>query len=307
MTQRNLLPCLLVSLLLLAGCNKENAGAKDTQVIAKVNGEEISVHQLNAAMPNLQGLTPEAVAKLRRDVLDKLIRQQLAYEQAKEKKLDRNPKVMLEVESAKKEIVARAYVDQLASALPKPTDDDVSKYYVDNPALFSNRHVYSLQELSLGNDPAVVDEIKRMIAAGRSIEEIGNWMKSKSIPFRAGVSVRPAEEISLETLPRIAELKEGQMTVVADDKGTSVVRVVASQAAPISAATAKDSIRAYLYNVSAKRSITQEMDKLRADAKIELKGEFSGTETAVAKPAAPVAAPADNAGVMEKGVAGLKK
>src|SRR5262245_51972762 len=78
--------------LLLAGCGPAKDGA--TQVAAKVNKEEISVHQINYALQQQRGLKPEAAEAAGRQLLDKLIDQELARQRGAELKLDRDPRVL---------------------------------------------------------------------------------------------------------------------------------------------------------------------------------------------------------------------
>ena len=70
---------------------------------ARVNGAEITVHQINQLLSRVPGVTEEAAPKLRQEVLTKLIDQQLAVEQALGKKLDRQPEVMAALEASKRD------------------------------------------------------------------------------------------------------------------------------------------------------------------------------------------------------------
>ena len=143
------LTVLLALAVAIGGCNKKQETPAATQVAAKVNADEITVHQINSILARLKNVTPEAAPQAKREILAKLIDQQLAKQQAIAKKLDRSPNVVQAIESARNEILARAYLEQLAAAQPKPTADDVKKYYAEHPALFAERRVYSLEEIAV--------------------------------------------------------------------------------------------------------------------------------------------------------------
>ena len=106
----------------LASCGNKDDKKVATQVAAKVGSEEISVHQINQILSrtNTAGSSPQAAQTMSRDVLEKLIDQQLAVEQAIENKLHRSPDVVSQIEAARRDILARAYLQQFAGALPKP-------------------------------------------------------------------------------------------------------------------------------------------------------------------------------------------
>ena len=144
--------------LTLAACGDKAEKKVATQVAAKVGKEEISVHQINQVLSrtNAANATPAAVDKLRREVLEKLIDQQLAVDQAMETKINRSPEVVAMLESARREVLARAYIQQITGALPKPSPEELKKYYTDHPALFCRTaRVFNLQEVQL---PAAAGE-----------------------------------------------------------------------------------------------------------------------------------------------------
>ncbi len=318
---------LLGALLIVAACGKSEEKKAATQVAAKVNSDEISVHQINAVLAKTPGIPQEMAGKARMEILDKLIEQQLAVQQAVDKKLDRTPEVMTAIESARREILARAYVEQVLNGLPKPTDDDAQKYFAAHPELFSQRRIYKLQEIAVSPANAPVAQLRDMVAGRKSMEDIVAALKQQNIQFAPNAATQPAEQIPMELLAKLYVLKDGQATVVETPKAVYVMRVVASQAAPVEEAAALPRIRQFLANQQGGEAARREMAQLKEKAKIEYMGEFAAGP--VAKPAAPPpaakvepppAAPAprvsstkaDSAkpvvsdATVEKGVAGLK-
>jgi EpsD family peptidyl-prolyl cis-trans isomerase len=316
-TAPRLLPALLCSLLAalaLSGCNDEKAGAKAaTQVAAKVNGTEISVHQINALLSKAPGVTNENAPQARQEILNRLVDQQLAIDQALGKKLDRNPEVLMNIEAARRDILARAYVEQIAAAQPKVGDDEIKRYYDEHPDLFAKRRVYNIQELAIAKTPGTADKLKEYVSGGKPLEEIANWLKSQNIPARASGGARPAEQLPLELLPKVAQMKDGQTALIDGPQSLLVMRVLASQASPVDEATAKPKIVQFLQNQQNAKAIGEEMKKLKDGAKIEFVGEFAQLAAAPAATPAPAQAPAAEAkpedkgsNAIEKGVAGLK-
>jgi EpsD family peptidyl-prolyl cis-trans isomerase len=244
-----------------------------------------------------------------REVLEKLIDQQLAVEQATEDKLHRSPEVVAQIEAARRDILARAYMQKVAGALPKPSAEEVKKYYAEHPQLFSERRLFNIQEIVVPGAPGVAEQLRAFVAAGKPIVEIANWLKSKEIKFDGGSATRAAEQIPLERLPQIHAMKDGQSVVLESPQATTLLRVASSQSSPVAEAAALPRIEQFLTNQRASAAVADNIKQLRTAAKISYMGEF-------AKPAAssPVAAPtpvasapaADNKSAIEKGVAGLK-
>jgi EpsD family peptidyl-prolyl cis-trans isomerase len=243
--------------------------------------------------------SPEAVQALSRQVLENLIDQQLAVDEAVEAKLHRSADVVAQIEASKREILARAYIQQLTASLPKPSEDLLKKYYADNPALFSERRVYSTQEILAKPAPETLELLRSMGAAGKPMEDIAAALKAKDIPYTGGSATRAAEQIPLDVLPRIHALKDGQSLAYSAPQGDTLLRVVSSQAAPVAMADALPRIEKFLTNQSTTEAVKSQLKTLRAKASISYQGEFAKTApTAEANPAAPTA--------IEKGVAGLK-
>jgi EpsD family peptidyl-prolyl cis-trans isomerase len=283
----------------LSACGERKEEKKvATQVAVKVNGSEISVHQLNAVLARAQGITAENADQIKKEILDKLIDQQLAYDQGVESKLDRTPDVMMAIESAKREIVARAYLEQLAAAQAKPTDEEVAGYYNSNPALFSRRKIYAVQELTVESQPGAIAQMKQMVAAGSTLDDMTTWLKNNQVRYAKNSVTRPAEQIPLEILPRLVEFKDGQIGVFEGPQNFIVARVVSTQSEPMDEATARPRIQQFLQNQNRQKLVADQIKKLKDSAKLEYMGDFAAAATA-----APAAPPAAN---VEKGVAGLK-
>jgi EpsD family peptidyl-prolyl cis-trans isomerase len=300
---------LAVAIVTLPGCGKEEHKKAATQVVAKVNGDEISVHQINYVLARSQGINAENVEQAKKEIVDKLIDQQLAIQQAEAAKLDRDPAVMQNIEASRRDILARAYLEKVATSQAKPTADETKKYYADHPELFAHRRVYNLREIALPADG--VAAVKPLIAQNKSMQDIANALKAANIRFGANAGVRSAEQLPLATLGRLHEAKDGQTLLIESPQGAMVVQVVASQEQPVAESEALPKIEQFLANQRAGEVVANDMKKLRAQAKIEMVNEAAAAKPAPAAAPAAAPAPAPTAGAMDdknvaKGVAGLK-
>ena len=302
----------------LAACGSKDEKMPASQVAAKVNSEEISVHQINFVLgrSNTAAIPPEQAPRIRREILNKLIDQQLAVDKAIENKIDRKPEVQMAIEAARREILARAYLEKIASAQPKPTPEEAKKYIAEHPQLFAERRIFNIQEIVLPASSNATAYLREMVAADKSMDDIANWLKSKDIKISGGSATRPAEQIPLDLLPKVHALKDGQGLLLENSQTITVMRLAASQSAPITEAVAIPRVQQFLGNQRAGEAAASEFKQLKANAKITYMGEFAesaaapvttGTPaTAPAKTPAPVAEKKPASPNLEKGVAGLK-
>lgn len=302
-----LLAVLLTCLAFLCGCTESEDKKIASQVAAKVNSDEITVHQVNSVLARNPNITPELAARAKREIVDQLIDQQLARQQAIEKKLDRSPEVVQAIEAAKSEILARAYLRQVAAAQAKPTPEEVKNYYAEHPELFANRRLYLLEEITIGQNDGFAATLRERVAKARSMQEIADWLKAREVQSAVNRGTRAAEQIPLEMLPKVAAMKDGEIQVIEVGDRLYVIRVVATKAAPVDEAAATPRIHQYLLNRRSNEALVQEMKRLKERVKIEYGGEFAGGAAAAeAKSAAASDAEQRSALNLEKGVRGLR-
>jgi len=295
--------------MLLGGCGGGGGTAKTTQVAVKINGDEITVQQVNEQLARLPaGITPDKLEPATRQILSSLVNQQLLVQQALERKLDRDPQILGALEGARLNILAQAYVQRVISPQAKPTEQEIRKYYADNPALFAERKVYRLQELAIEANAEQEKAIESAAAGMKSLQQLAEYLRDKKIPFAADSGVRTAEQLPLTRLPQIAKLKAGEVIVFPDGATrASALEVLATEAQPVDDKKAAPVIEKFLENRKQQELARTEVDRLRTAAKVEYVGDFAkyAGEPAGA-PAAAAVATASTANGDDKGIAALK-
>lgn len=321
--------------LTLAACGDKDKAVDSkgsTQVVAKVNGDEISVHQINFQLNRVaqsKALTEAQGKDAAKQILARLVDQQLLKQQATEAKLDRDPRILQAIEASKNEILAQAYLEQLLSKATKPSTMQIDTFYKENPELFENRRVFRLQELAINVGKDKYAEIAEKTSTTKNINEIATWLKDKNYPFSANSNVRSAEQLPLDFLKKLQPLKDGDLIALSNDRSVSIVHVAASQTMPITREKAAPIIEQYFLNQSKAALAKKEMAALNDKANIEFIGTFADMKkgvqplpTAIKKTDAPqtLAIPESimpeqsspvsaktnkDAGNMDKGLAGL--
>jgi EpsD family peptidyl-prolyl cis-trans isomerase len=302
------LVCLLSASLLVGGCGNKDKSEAGTQVAAKVNGDEITVHQIGFALARANVSSPEQMKQASRQALDRLIEQDLLVQAAVAKKLDRDPRVLQAVEAAKREVIARAYLEQVVgNSIPKAADQDVKTYYDQHPALFSARRIFDFREVAVQNAPGAGEKIRKQLGKSSNVDELVAWLKSESMRFAEDSFSKPAEQLPLESLSQFQTMKDGDIKFSEAPQTLVVLQLVSSRNEPIDEAKAKPLIEQFLVNRKRAEVAKSEIDRLRGEAKIELVGDFAdaGSNAPAQSPAPSTSANASSPG-LENGIKGLK-
>lgn len=262
-------------LVLIAGCGDKKEGGGATQTAAKVNDNEITVHQINYVLQQQRGLKPEQVDAAGRRALERLIDQELALQKADAMKLDRDPRVVQQLEMARREIIARAFLEKLGEAVAKPTAEEIKKYYDEKPALFSQRRVYQLQELTIEAKPEQFPGLREKLGASKTIAEFIEYLKASDIRFAANQAVRAAEQLPLASLDAFARMKDGQAMVNQGPNGLQIIVLAGSRSQPVDEERARPVIEQFLANDRKRKLVEDELKRLRAEAKISYAGKFA--------------------------------
>jgi EpsD family peptidyl-prolyl cis-trans isomerase len=188
--------------------------------------------------------------------------------------LDRAPAVLQALEAAKSEVLARAYLDELGRSQPEPSAVEVRQYYNAHPELFAERRVFTLEQIEAPRTGDIAAALRERAAApGASLEAIAAWLRACDVPYSVTRGVRAADGISLELLPRLQALREGELAVIETADALLVIRVVAQRHAPLDEATATPLIEQFLRQRKREQALGAELARLRLAARNESPGE----------------------------------
>lgn len=253
--------CQLLALVLLAalaaGCERDSTFKPGSQVIAKVNGIEISAREAAGAQ-----------------ALEKIIDRELLVQKALAAGLDRDPQVVQSIDHARRQLLAQAYLEGAAAAASKSTPEEIRAFYANNPALFGERRIYRLRELAVSAPAELIDVLRAEAARAADLDEVAGWLRLRNARFSALNVTQPAEQLPLSQLPQLARMKEGEIAVFASPLGASVVQLVQAEDAPLSEPQAAPVIEQFLAARKRMKLADAEVRKLRDGARIEYVGDI---------------------------------
>ena len=163
-------------------------------------------------------------------------------------------------------------------------------YYDAHPALFSQRRLYSFQEINIQAKPEQVDTLRAKLGAAKDLAEFVAFLKSSDIKYSANEAVRGAEQLPLASLDRISQMKDGQSMFSVVPGGVSVLYLAGSRSQPVDEQRAVPAIEQFLLNSRKRKLVEDDLKALRSGSKIEYVGTYAA-DAAKAAAAAPPPAP----------------
>jgi EpsD family peptidyl-prolyl cis-trans isomerase len=286
MIRNFILPSALVIALIAAlAANDRGDGHESDPVAATVNGEKIRIRQLESLLAQ-SGTGVGEDARAAAGALERIIDQELLAQKARKAGLERDPRVAEEIEAARRRILGQAWLERVAVGSGREMRDEVERFYRDNPALFRQRRVYRVLEVSAIAPQEMVAEIRKAASGAASLHDVAAWLEASHVPFNVSTASRPAEQIPMNVLPRVAGMRQGQIAVFATPRGASIVQLLRSSEMPLTERQAAPVIERYLLNRRRADIALAEVARLRAAATIKYLGDYPA-RSAGSPPAGP--------------------
>lgn len=285
---------LIAATSLVAACDK----APEGQVVAVVNGEEITLQELNAEIGNAQipeGADGDAARNL---ALSRIIDRRLLGEIAKDQNIDSSPEFIMRRRQTEEALLVQLLSQQVARNLKQPTAAEIDAFIAENPQMFANRAALLLDQIRF-QAPARDDYLQEL-ASTKTMEQVIEVLNRLGIQFQRGNVRVDTAQIPLEMFNRVNEIGSSEPFIVPNPVGVTVSLVTARQAAPI----AGEQARAAAANAIQQRALGAELEKqlkaAKAEAGIDYQSGFGPVAEGTAAPAAgapaagasPVTAPA---------------
>ncbi len=259
---------ILVLVGLVSSCGKKHGDDKVSQSVVRVNGDEITVHQINNELSraNVQSSQQELAGK---KIAQALVDRQILVQEAHKTKLDQNPRVMQVIESSKAQILAQAYLENKVSSIAIPSGAEVSDYRLKHVDIFANRKIYITDELSFTVDVMNSAELQSLSTTAKSLKDVTKWLELHQVKYAATRVAHAAETLPPPMLAKISKMSIGALMFINANGQTLTASLSEIKDVPISDKDSKPLIERIILEQKRKQAIDLEMKRLRGAAKIE--------------------------------------
>jgi EpsD family peptidyl-prolyl cis-trans isomerase len=311
---------LLTALAALPACGKSDKGVADkaatggsdkaaeTQVIARVGGEEITGHQLNIETATVPSMAVQDPKELQKAVLRAIVFRTAMRQAAIKDKIDRDPQVDVLKKAAADKFLADVYLKRQTGSTPPPTMSEVDQFVVAHPLQFDDRRIYQFTRATIPAEQ-YSDLLVPMFDEKETFAELEAYLNAKSIQYSL-TDVRVASsDFPKEVQDQLSRFKVGDNVVVRGPQGVVILKIKSWVPAPLPRDQAREIAQNFLYQQSQQRRAVSIQEALPSTTKIEFLGPFAGMsfiEKSADPAPAPQQQPSLEAPVPGKGTTGAK-
>jgi len=252
--------------MILYSCGKPDIR---TTAAASLRGESAPARRPDSVLARNEGVQGEQAGRAAILAREQALDQELLARKALQVELDRDVEVARAIETARRQVLAQAYIERAMNSATQPGPQEIRKFYEENPALFGRRRTYRVLELMVNVPEGQFGELQDAVAQSKDLAGVIHWLDSRKMPFETAALRAAAERIPANTLRRLFEMRDGQIAVFKMPNGASVIRLDQSVEVPLSEKQARPAIARYLLNRKRIELARAEVTKLRERAKTD--------------------------------------
>ena len=203
-----------VSVLALSGCGgKGDVAALDKgQVVATVDGNDITVHQLNAELSGLAVPSGERRKQVEIGALQALVNRTILADIARERGIDKTPAYILQQQRTNEALLVQMLQRDIASKIAPPSRDEAAKFINDNPNLFAQRKIYLLDQIQF-QMPDDVSKLKGFEPL-KTMEEVQARIIEDGLEYRRQDSPLDSVGANPDLINQIGKLPPGEIFII---------------------------------------------------------------------------------------------
>lgn len=278
----------------LAACGNSGSNSiPEGQTVARVDGKDVTIHELNAELAGAQLPTGEARKPYEQAALQRIIDRRILADLAREKKLDESPEFVLMKQRAEEAVLVDLLQKSIATTVKKPSLQDAKSYIAANPTQFAGRKILTVDQIVFPV-PKSQEKLKEL-APLKTLTDVEKWLIDNDIQYRR----QPTQLDTLQTPPELAakiiNLPAGEVFVVPTNGAVSANLITDSKTQPVSGDEATNFAMRILGNKAIVAAASKELEgevKKRRDG-VTYQAGFAPPKAAgapAAKPAASVPA-----------------
>lgn len=208
---------MLGTALLLSACGdkKEGGELEKGQVVATVGGEDVTVHELNAELQGAQlpaNLNADQKKQVEQGALQQVVNRRILAEIARERGLDKTPMFLLQSKRAEEQILVQMLQRQMSSAVKQPAQTDVATFMAQNPDLFAERKIFTVDQIQFQTprDPRILQKYQPL----KTMAEVEAMLKQDGLQYRRSPAMLDVARANPELVQQVLKMNRDDIFII---------------------------------------------------------------------------------------------
>jgi len=274
---------LLMLSLALASCGKgENKDAPKGQVIATVDGQEITASELRMELQNAPS-DPNLAAAAQNAALQGLISRKLLVAEAKKRELDKSPLAAMFRARAEDLALVQLLQMNIASGVPKVSDDEVKDFVSSHPATFSQRRLISVDQLLV---PKIDLKVVKQMEPLKTMPEVEALLNANKVQFVRSAAVLDTLNLNPDVATKVAGMGVDEILALPNGSGVQVARITSSRVEPLSGEESQRIARLLLMQQRGATQVRQALEEIvkAGQSKVSINADYQAKKAPPAQP-----------------------
>lgn len=253
----------------LAACDKEPTG----QVAAVVNGEEITLQEVNAELGSVN--IPDGVDKkaVQQAALGRVIERRLLAQSARDEGLDKTPDYLLRERQLRDALLVQLLGQKTQRAQRVPDQSEIDKFIADNPDMFADRKIFAIDRIQfpLPKDMAQLKALEN----DHSMEAIAAHLQELGIKFARTDAQMDSAQVGKKRMQQIRALPAGEPFIAPEGGMVTVAVIKSERAVPLTGDTARPLAVQAIQNQQLTSAMQDRLKQARAAGEIKYQPDFA--------------------------------
>lgn len=267
----------LLVLLSAAGCQRSATG----QVVAVVNGDEITLQEVNAELEGVQ-IPQNADRKLvQQQAVQRIVERRLIAASARNEGIDKEQDYLIGQRKVDDNLLVQIMGDRAAKTFRIPDKATIDRFMAERPAIFGKRTIYTIDRVQFPF-PSDVNQLKKL-EGDHTMEAAMAKLDSMGIKYLRNTTQMDTARLPDPLLKAIMKVPPGEPFAVPDGGMISLGVITGSAPAPLNEDQARPIAVQMMRQKAVNESLQQRLKTEQAAAKIEYQPGFAPTKPAKPK------------------------
>ncbi|NKB16316.1 MAG: hypothetical protein HC774_04700, partial [Sphingomonadales bacterium] len=225
------------SLALLAACSGGSDAAPTGQVVATVNGQEITQAELNAELGGARADSPAGQRQLEQAALQAIVNRYLLADAAEARELTETPAAAITRRKAQQLADISMLERQVTGGVPAVSAEEAQQFVDDNPDSFAQRRIFLVEQIVVPTPPPA---LLRALEPLDTMAEVQAVLARYNLEGRMTMGVIDALTIDPAAVRQIVGLAPNAVFILPENGAVRINQIRETRVVPV---TGQDAVR----------------------------------------------------------------